>query len=75
MFYSFLSLVNKASMIASKYSLKRLEQQKATVLEAQATIDCKIQEAKERKCQIEAEKAVKKAKKEEEKRVRLVLKQ
>ena len=62
-------------MMASKYSIKRLEQQKAKVLEAQATIDHKIQEAEEHKCQMEAEKAVKKAKKEEEKRVKLLLKQ
>ena len=61
--------------MASKYSIKRLEQQKAKVLEVQATIDRKIQEAEERKCQMEAEKAVKKANKEEEKRVRLLLKQ
>ena len=61
--------------MASKYSIKRLEQQKAKVLEAQATIDPKIQEAEECKCQIEAEKATKKVKKEEEKRVRLLLKQ
>ena len=61
--------------MASKYSIKRLEQQKAKVLEAQATIDHKIQEAEERKCQMEAEKAMKNAKKEEEKRVRLLLKQ
>ena len=58
-------------MMASKYSIKRLEQQEVKVLEAQATIDHKIQEAKECKCQIEAEKGIKKAKKEEEKRVRL----
>ena len=62
-------------MMTSKYSIKRLEQQKAKVLEVQATIDCKIQEAEECKCQMEAEKAMKKAKKEEEKRVRLLLKQ
>ena len=61
--------------MASKYSIKRLEQQKAKVLEAQATIDHKIQEAEERKHQMEAEKATEKAKKEEEKRVRLLLKQ
>ena len=61
--------------MASKYSIKRLEQQKAKVLEVQAAIDCKIQEAEECKCQTEAEKAAKKAKKEEEKRVRLLLKQ
>ena len=64
MFYIFFSLVSKASMMASKYSIKRLEQQKAKVLEVQATIDHKIQEAEEHKCQMEAEKAVKKAKKE-----------
>ena len=62
-------------MMASKYNIKRLVQQKANVLEAQATIDHKIQEAEECKYQIEAEKASKKAKKEEEKRVRLLLKQ
>ena len=61
--------------MASKYNVKRLEHQEAKVLEVQATIDCKIQEAEERKCQIEAEKATKKVKKEEEKRVRLLLKQ
>ena len=73
--YIFFSLVSKVSMMASKYSIKRLEQQKAKVLEVQATIDHKIQEAEECKCQMEAEKATKKAKKEEEKRVRLLLKQ
>ena len=62
-------------MMASKYSIKRLEQQKAKVLEVQVTIDYKIQEAEEHKHQIEAEKAMKKVKKEEEKRVRLLLKQ
>ena len=41
------SLVNKASMMPSKYSIKRLEQQKANVLEVQATMDHKIQEAEE----------------------------
>ena len=61
--------------MASKYSIKRLEQQKAKVLEMQATIDRKIQEAEECKYQMEAEKTTKKAKKEEEKRVRLLLKQ
>ena len=61
--------------MASKYNIKRLEQQKAKVLEAQATIDHKIKEAEERKCKAEAEKAVKKVKKEEEKKVRLLLKQ
>ena len=74
MFYIFFSLVKKASMMASKYSIKRLEQHKAKLLEAQATIDHKIQEAEECKCQIEAEKAMKKVKKEE-KRVRLLLMQ
>ena len=73
--FHFLSLVNKASKMASKYSIKRLEQQKAKVLEVQATIDRKIQEAEECKCQMEAEKATKQVKKEEEKRVRLLLKQ
>ena len=74
-FFLFSSLVNKPSMMASKYSIKRLEQQKAKVLEVQATTDCKIQEAEEHKCQMEAEKAMKMVKKEEEKRVRLLLKQ
>ena len=60
-------------MMASKYSIKRLKQQKAKVLQVQATIDCKIQEAEECKCQMEAEKAMEKAKKEGEKRVRLYL--
>ena len=62
-------------MMVSKYSIKRLEQQKAKVLEVQATIDHKIQEAEECKHQIEAEKAMKKVKKEEEKRIRLLSKQ
>ena len=61
--------------MALKYNIKRLEQQKAKVLEAQATIDCKIKEAEECKRKAEAEKAMKKAKKEEEKKVRLLLKQ
>ena len=61
-------------MMASKYSIKRLEKQKAEVLEVQATIDRKIPEAEEHKHQMDAEKATKKAKKEEEKRVRLLLK-
>ena len=52
-----------------------MEQQKAKVLEAQATIDHKIKEAKECKCKAEAEKAVKKVKREEEKKARLLLKQ
>ena len=58
--------------MALKYNIKRLEQQKAKVLEAQATIDHKIKEAEEHKCKAEAEKAVKK---EEEKKARLLLKQ
>ena len=61
--------------MASKYNIKRLEQQKAKVLEAQATINHKIKEAEECKCMAEAEKAVKKAKREEEKKARLLLKQ
>ena len=61
--------------MASKYNIKRLEQQKAKVLEAQATIDHKIKKAEEHKHKAEAEKAVKKAKREEEKRARLLLKQ
>ena len=64
--------------MASKYNMKRLEQQRAKVLEAQATIDHKIKEAEEHKRKAEAEKAAKKAKKakkEEEKKVRLLLKQ
>ena len=71
----FFSVVSTASTMASKYSIKRLEQQKAKVLEVQTTIDRKIQEAEECKHQMEAEKATKKAKKEEEKRVMLLLKQ
>ena len=63
------------SNMASKCNIKRLKQQKAKVLEAQATIDHKIKEAEECKCKAEADKAVKKAKKEEEKKVRLLLKQ
>ena len=58
--------------MALKYNIKRLEQQKAKVLEAQAIIDHKIKEAKECKCKAEAEKAVKKVKREEEKKARLV---
>ena len=61
--------------MALKYNIKRLEQQQAKVLEAQATIDHKIKEAEEHKCKAEADKAMKKAKKEEEKKVRLLLKQ
>ena len=61
--------------MASRYSLKKLEKQKAKVAEVQAVIDRKIQEAEARKRQIEAERAAKQAKKEEEKRVRLLLKQ
>ena len=63
------------SKIALKYNIKRLEQQKAKVLEAQATIDHKIKQAEECKCKAEAKKAVKKVKREEEKRTRLLLKQ
>ena len=58
-----------------KYNIKRLEQQKAKVLEAQATIDCKMKEAKELKHKAEAKKAEKKARREEEKKARLLLKQ
>ena len=54
--------------MALKYNIKRLEQQKAKVLEAQATIDHKIKEAEEHKHKAEAEKAMKKVKREEEKR-------
>ena len=72
MFFIFLSLVQQMSKMASKYNIRRLEQQKAKVLEAQATIDCKIKEAEERKCKAEAEKAVKKAKREEKKRARIL---
>ena len=61
--------------MVSRYSLKKLEKQRAKVAEAQAVIDRKIQEAEERKWQVEAVKATKKAKKDEEKRVRLLLKQ
>ena len=61
--------------MALKFNIKRLEQQKAKVLEAQATIDHKIKEAEECKCKAEAEKAVKKAMREEEKKARLLLKQ
>ena len=71
----FLSLVKEMSKMASKYNIKRLEQQKAKFLEAQATIDHMFKEAEECKCKAEAEKAMKKAKKEEEKKVRLLLKQ
>ena len=60
--------------MALKYNIKRLEQQKAKVLEAQATIDHKIKEAEECKCKAEADKATKKMKREEEKRARLLLK-
>ena len=61
--------------MASKYNIKRLEQQKAKVFEAQATIDRKIKEAEECKRKAEAEKAAKKVKREEEKKARLLLKQ
>ena len=67
--YFFLSIVKQVTAMASRYSLKKLEKQKAKVAEAQAVIDHKIQEAEEHKRQVEAEKAAKKAKKEEEKRV------
>ena len=59
--------------MASKYN--RLEQQKAKVLEAQATIDRKIKEAEECKHKTEAQKAAKKAKREEKQKARLLLKQ
>ena len=58
-----------------KFNIKRLEQQKAKVLEAQAAIDCKIKEAEEHKHKAESEKAVKKVRREEEKKARLLLKQ
>ena len=61
--------------MALKYNIKRLEQQKAKVLEAQATIDHKIKEAEECKHKAEAAKATKKVKREEEKKARLLLKQ
>ena len=54
--------------MALRYNIKRLEQQKAKVLEAQATIDHKIKEAEEHKRKAEADKATKKVKKEEERR-------
>ena len=60
--------------MASKYSIKRLEQQKAKVLETQATIDRKIQEAEECKHQMEAEMATKKAKKERRKEGQVIIK-
>ena len=49
--------------MALKYNIERLEQQKAKVLEAQATIDHKIKEAEEHKHKAKGEKAMKKAKK------------
>ena len=58
--------------MALKYNIKKLEQQRAKVLEAQATIDRKLKEAKEHKRKGGAKKE---AKKEEEKRVKLLLKQ
>ena len=61
--------------MSSKFKIKRLEQQKAKVLEAQAAIDHKIKEVEEHKHKAEAEKAVKKVKREEEKKARLLLKQ
>ena len=71
--YSFLA--QQLSRMASKFNIKKLEQQRANVLKAQATIDRKLKEAKEHKRKAEAEKEVKKAKKEEEKRAKLLLKQ
>ena len=71
----FFSLVKKMSKMALKYNIKRLEQQKAKVLEAQTTIDHKIKEAEEHKCKAEAEKVAKVSKREEEKKARLLLKQ
>ena len=74
MYFSF-SIVKQATAMALRYSLKKLEKQKAKVAEAQTVIDRKIQEAEECRWQVEAERAAKKAKKEEEKRVQLLLKQ
>ena len=51
-----------------------MEQQKAKVLEAQATIDHKIQEAEEHKCQMEAEKATKKGKERRRKEGQVIIK-
>ena len=75
MFLLFLSLAEQSSRMASKYNIKKLEQQRAKVLKAQATIDCKLKEAEECKSKAEAKKEAKKAKKEEEKRAKLLLKQ
>ena len=75
MFLLFLSLAQQSSRMTSKYNIKKLEQQRAKVLEAQATIDHKLKEAKERKHKAEAEKEAKKVKREEEKRAKLLLKQ
>ena len=61
--------------MTSKFNIKRLEQQKAKVLEAQAAIDHKIKEAEECKHKAGAEKVAKKVKREEEKKARLLLKQ
>ena len=61
--------------MASKFNIKKLEQQREKVLEAQAAIDHKLKAAEEHKCKAEAKKEVKKAKKEEEKRAKLLLKQ
>ena len=70
----FLSLAQQSSRMASKYNIKKLEQQRAKVLEAQATIDRKLKETNECKHKGEAKKEAKKAKKEE-KRAKLLLKQ
>ena len=69
MFLLFLSLAQQLSRMALEYNIKKLEQQRAKVLEAQATTDHKLKEAEEHKCKAEAKKEAKKAKKEEEKRV------
>ena len=74
MFLLFLSLAQQSSKMASKYNIKKLEEQRAKVLEAQATIDHKLKETEECKHKAEAKKEVKKAKKEEEKRAKLLLK-
>ena len=61
-------------MIALKYNIKRLEQQKAKVLETQATIDHKIKEAEEHKCKAEVKKAAKKAKRRRRKEGQVTVK-
>ena len=71
----FLSLARQSSRVASKSNIKKLKQKRAKFLEAQATIDRKLKEAKECQHKAEAEKEVKKAKKEEENRAKLLLKQ